>query len=238
MRRATKVKMDNEHGEEGEWHIVRSRNKDKHQSEKMKTSYFFTNFPESSTESSLWTLFAPYGNVVDVYVARKRDSHGNRFGFVRFTDVEDIQGMETKLGTILIGSFKLRANLAKFKRNLAKLEGASVAIKPQNPKIINQTNGSIPNGCGTKSYANAILNSSTITSPNISLFTSPDRCSWLENLIIGETKSFQILQNIHHICEDEDFHNVKIRFMGGLRVHIVKKKGDVIYPKRTNSVQV
>jgi hypothetical protein len=53
------------------------------------TSYFFTNFPEEAKVTGLWSKFARFGRVGEVYVLKKLDKQGQRFGFVKFREVRD-----------------------------------------------------------------------------------------------------------------------------------------------------
>ncbi|KAL4562325.1 hypothetical protein LXL04_034525 [Taraxacum kok-saghyz] len=48
------------------------------------TSFFFTNFPEKWAEEDLWKQFRKVGDIVDVFIARKRSLANKRFGFARF----------------------------------------------------------------------------------------------------------------------------------------------------------
>ena len=83
------------------------------------STFFFINFPYSWDDKRFWTLFQYYGSMVDVYISRKRNNAGKRFGFARFLGVKDLSD-GGKLKEIWIGYFKLQLNLAKFDRR--KLE--------------------------------------------------------------------------------------------------------------------
>ncbi|WJX71605.1 hypothetical protein P8452_55583 [Trifolium repens] len=80
------------------------------------TSFFITNFPEESTAEDLWNIFRHYWKVGEVFIPNKLDKGGKRFGFARFEDVEDKQKLLHKLEETWIGTYKLRANLPKFRR--------------------------------------------------------------------------------------------------------------------------
>ncbi|KAL4580253.1 hypothetical protein LXL04_016439 [Taraxacum kok-saghyz] len=84
------------------------------------TTFFFTNFPEHWNEAKLWKEFRRVGMVVDVFVARKRDKAGRKFGFTRFMKVLDIGKMEIDLNNIWMEKFRLRANVAKYGRHEEK----------------------------------------------------------------------------------------------------------------------
>lgn len=69
------------------------------------------NFPENWEVVNLWRTFKRYGDISDLYMARKRMKNGQNFGFARFNNMTDEKLMEKKLGGIWIGSFKLRVYL-------------------------------------------------------------------------------------------------------------------------------
>ncbi|MCI19800.1 RNA-binding protein 25-like, partial [Trifolium medium] len=83
------------------------------------TSFFFTNFPEETTTLELWNIFRSFWRVGEVYIPNKRDKAGKRFGFARFEDVEDQQKLLQKIEETWIGTYKIRANLPKFRRGEA-----------------------------------------------------------------------------------------------------------------------
>ncbi|KAK1432303.1 hypothetical protein QVD17_09198 [Tagetes erecta] len=75
------------------------------------TSYFIYNIPEEATEKSLMEVFKPFGNLVTVHIPVKRDVHGNRFGFARYTYVDDKIGLEKSLKGIKVDEAVLGINL-------------------------------------------------------------------------------------------------------------------------------
>jgi RNA recognition motif-containing protein len=55
--------------------------------------------------------------VGDVYIPKKVDKQGCRFGFVKFRGVKDALELLRSISNIWIGSFKLRVNRSKFRKN-------------------------------------------------------------------------------------------------------------------------
>ncbi|KAI3684819.1 hypothetical protein L6452_34045 [Arctium lappa] len=60
------------------------------------TSFLFFNFLEDWNVPHLWKAFKYYGNVGDIYMARRRMLNGKRFGFVRFKN--ELEGCERGVG--------------------------------------------------------------------------------------------------------------------------------------------
>ncbi|KAK2389417.1 putative serine/arginine-rich splicing factor protein [Trifolium repens] len=103
------------------------------------TSFFFTNFPEEAQVIELWSLFAKHGRVGEVYVPKKRDRRGNRFGFVKFKDVKSIDALCDRLEDVWLGSFKVKVNLARFGRDRKEVthqrKGGSIEKKGGAPTV-------------------------------------------------------------------------------------------------------
>ncbi|GLT99706.1 hypothetical protein SLE2022_171290 [Rubroshorea leprosula] len=72
------------------------------------TTFFIYNFPEKVEAKDLWYRFQMYGKVVDVFVPKKRDKWGKRFGFLRLLGVQNVSQMVRRLNEIWIDSYKLR----------------------------------------------------------------------------------------------------------------------------------
>ncbi|GKB87664.1 nucleotide-binding alpha-beta plait domain-containing protein, partial [Tanacetum coccineum] len=64
----------------------------------------------------LWNTCKQYGNVVDAYIPNTRSKAGNRFGFVRFIKIFDVERLVKNLCTVWVGCQKLHANVARFLR--------------------------------------------------------------------------------------------------------------------------
>ncbi|KAK2412588.1 SC35 splicing factor [Trifolium repens] len=60
-----------------------------HRLDQETTSYFITNFPEETNSMELWSKFARFARVGEVYIPNKVDKQGRRFGFVKFKEVTD-----------------------------------------------------------------------------------------------------------------------------------------------------
>ncbi|GLT98752.1 hypothetical protein SLE2022_162380 [Rubroshorea leprosula] len=80
-------------------------------------TFFFYNFPENCEEKELWYSFQRCGKVLDVYVPKKRDKWGKRFGFLRMLGVQNDNQMVRRLNDIWFGSYKLRVKIAEERSN-------------------------------------------------------------------------------------------------------------------------
>ncbi|KAJ9538625.1 hypothetical protein OSB04_031358 [Centaurea solstitialis] len=63
----------------------------------------------------MWRTFKRFGDLSDIYMAKRRLINGGKFGFVRFKHVDNEVLLEKRLRDIWIGNFRLRVHLAKQK---------------------------------------------------------------------------------------------------------------------------
>jgi hypothetical protein len=96
------------------------------------TTFYITNFPDNVNATDLWKSFSRYWTVGEVYIPAKTDRQGKRFGFARFADVDDVQSLLEKIEGTWIGTFKIRANISRFKRGDV---GEDLATKPVGTEI-------------------------------------------------------------------------------------------------------
>ncbi|KAJ9548111.1 hypothetical protein OSB04_020654 [Centaurea solstitialis] len=115
VRRKKTERLDNGRRRQRENGFRRSSGKDIFESRA--TTFYITNFSNRSTEADLWGIFKKIGKVVDVYVARKSNKSGARFGFARFLGITDKVGFERKLNNTWVGNCRLLANVARFGRD-------------------------------------------------------------------------------------------------------------------------
>ncbi|MCI25841.1 hypothetical protein A2U01_0047032, partial [Trifolium medium] len=79
-------------------------------------SFYVTNFPDDISLFHLKRGFEVCGILEDVYVAKKRNVHGNAFGFVMFSGVKNRAKLLKALNDVWFGHYRVRANFALFNR--------------------------------------------------------------------------------------------------------------------------
>lgn len=74
-------------------------------------------FANNVTETDLWYLFKKLGDMREVFISKRRNKNGRRYGFARFKGVEDVHFLERKLDNIILGGLKMYVNIPKFDRS-------------------------------------------------------------------------------------------------------------------------
>ncbi|GAU43941.1 hypothetical protein TSUD_284480 [Trifolium subterraneum] len=80
-------------------------------------SYYITNFPPLISLFHLRKGFEVCGILEDVYVARKRNVHGEVYGFVKFSNVKNAYKLEKALNVVSFGNFRVFARVARFDKH-------------------------------------------------------------------------------------------------------------------------
>lgn len=68
------------------------------------TTYFFSKFLDNYLEIDLWKIFIKGGKVWEIFLAKRRDKWGNRYGIVGFNGVQNEKYMEKQRDGIRIGN--------------------------------------------------------------------------------------------------------------------------------------
>ena len=78
------------------------------------TNYFISNLPYGCTPWEVKYVLGGFGEVAGVYIAKKNDKFGCRFGFISFKRVRDVRALEQRLNGTKMGRNILRVNVARF----------------------------------------------------------------------------------------------------------------------------
>jgi len=117
--------VDTRFGQHQRYHHANSRERDDI------TTFYFTRFPEHTTEKDLWAQFKKWGDVREVFISKHRNKGGRRYGFVRFKGVSDEHILERLLDNIIVGELKMYVNVPKYGRGKARSEEHKVKPRTQ-----------------------------------------------------------------------------------------------------------
>ncbi|PWA86209.1 nucleotide-binding alpha-beta plait domain-containing protein [Artemisia annua] len=78
------------------------------------TKLFVSNLPNGCIPGDVSEFMGYFGEVVNSYIARKRDKEGNRFGFVTFRKVKNTADLVKRMNGVKMGSCRLKINVARF----------------------------------------------------------------------------------------------------------------------------
>ncbi|GAU22961.1 hypothetical protein TSUD_247050 [Trifolium subterraneum] len=79
-------------------------------------SFYFTNFPPLISYFNLRKGFEVCGILEDIYVASKRNVHGEVYGFVKFSNVKNVHKLTKALNEVCFGNYRVHSSLARFDR--------------------------------------------------------------------------------------------------------------------------
>ncbi|KAL4556992.1 hypothetical protein LXL04_035162 [Taraxacum kok-saghyz] len=168
-KRETKGKMlprepDGREDKDEGWKTVRSR-RPHHSGSDEVTSFFVNNIPIDTTRSELWKPCSRFGQLVDIYIPRRRDAGGSYFAFVKYKRINSIEETIEKLNSVSFGGQLMKANISKHPRKPAPAATPKVAPPTTRPQPIHHNSSR-----GHRSYAD-VTNGHTpqMTPPRLTL---------------------------------------------------------------------
>nr|GEX77858.1 nucleotide-binding alpha-beta plait domain-containing protein [Tanacetum cinerariifolium] len=190
------------------------------------TSIYVTNFPEQFSFRDLWKKCQEYGRVIDVYIPNRGTKSGDRFGFVRFIHIKDVDRLVKNLCTLWMGCLRLHANVARFQRPpLNKAQHVKGAIVGQ--KSFGASSNSKVFSVSQSSYAGAVKNdgehkqvAEMDSKPSLVI----DESCMLEYdyslALKGNVADFGLLTNLKTVLTKEDFERFNLKYLRGFWVLI------------------
>ncbi|GJZ80915.1 nucleotide-binding alpha-beta plait domain-containing protein [Tanacetum coccineum] len=186
---------------------------------RVSTSIFVTNFPDSFTAKELFHACKQYGHVVDSFIPMKRSKGGKRFGFVRFINVFNVDRLGSNLCTIWVDRSKFQANIARFHR--PPLNSNKVTEK----KNVESHRGGyhVPRKDGGdmgKSFVNVVKSntrSGSVECDSTPAIVLDEECLYskdLTNSLLGRVKEFASLTNLKMALQNEGFADINVKYMG------------------------
>ncbi|KAL9997067.1 putative RNA recognition motif domain, nucleotide-binding alpha-beta plait domain superfamily [Helianthus debilis subsp. tardiflorus] len=232
--------------EGGSWNDFTSKKKNRKQGIEGSSSacrniskFYISNLPWGCNSWDDADFVKVFGEVVRVYIARKVDKAGRRFGFVSFKDVRDVKEMERALNGTKMGGHKLIANLVRFAKENATVDGGKKEGGRGKEKIHERPAQKIPditfassfqNGNG-RLFSDLFANKSTTPVELGKSAKSAEVCieiadetSAFKDLIgialVRRCKDLTILRNLNKYLYVTRYKGVSLSYMGSLSMFI------------------
>ncbi|GKA98527.1 RNA-directed DNA polymerase, eukaryota, reverse transcriptase zinc-binding domain protein [Tanacetum coccineum] len=189
---------------------------------RISTSIFVTNFPETFTAKDLFHSCKQYGHVVDSFIPFMKTKEGKRFGFVRFINVFNVDRLVNNLCTIWVRRLKLHANTARFQRKPvteSNIHAKSKVDYNRGDDKSSRSHGEVM-GIGN-SYVNILKSSNPAWNTDSPAIVPGDECVTskdLSNSLMGRVKEVASLTNLKTTLRNEGFVDLSIKYLGELWV--------------------
>ncbi|KAK9071462.1 hypothetical protein SSX86_010031 [Deinandra increscens subsp. villosa] len=226
--------------EDGGWQTVRRRQI----GNRLTHSFFISGFPHGTTAEDLWGVASNLGKMVDAYVSPKRRFNKEHFGFIRFSNVRDVEGLTRRLNEIVMGGRKISVNLAKTPRHLGFNNVQKGGVKEMHGRntVCSMVTGVLEDnhnsqGGGNKvSFRDMVAGIKTVQSKeqvvvgggtsNWKSFTIPDEggvypSSFFGRSLLGEAKDGKSLCSVKLLKTEGIGADFDVVYVGGLHVLLV-----------------
>ncbi|KAL9995881.1 putative RNA recognition motif domain, nucleotide-binding alpha-beta plait domain superfamily [Helianthus debilis subsp. tardiflorus] len=185
------------------------------------TKIFITNLPDGCSGADLAGQIREFGQIYDLYIVRKRDTHGNRFGFVSMLDVKDKVTLINNIRGIRMGEYRLWCSVARFVLEDGEINNNREDIrKPLNHKNYKQhVEEVIKEGTSATVDKGAWLFKDMLVGKTLNIDGKINAFSGLYGkAFIASMADLDSLKNIKVIIREVCTSEFKVQYLGGLDV--------------------
>ncbi|GKC23787.1 transposon TX1 [Tanacetum coccineum] len=175
---------------------------------------------------NLWMIFKKYGTVYDMFMVRRRLRNGQRFGFVRLKNINDVDSLLKKLEGIRISN-----NISRvYKAYDRKENKVGSQVHRQSTNGFEQTTSCKVNnrwGYNGGDESQTRGKDETFNQPKmrdigvLELGESDIESTILNRGIIGEVQDLDYLEKLPKLCEIKGLKEVEIKYLGRLERLVV-----------------
>ncbi|KAJ9557474.1 hypothetical protein OSB04_012088 [Centaurea solstitialis] len=198
-------------------------------------TFYITNLADLVSEADIWKVFIRIGKIVDLYVAKKRNKQGCRFGFARFLGISDLKGFEGKLNNTWVGGQRLLANVARFKRDdrpISKPNCKDDSPNKEPPRRTYQATGF------HKSFSEAVSGSKKVEDLVLDISIPGNAIDRMKANLIGKVSSLSKLWNVLDLKDADGCSDLNFRFLGGFYVMVEFKNSELAGNFLSNSKEI
>ncbi|KAL4581815.1 hypothetical protein LXL04_006346 [Taraxacum kok-saghyz] len=194
-------------------------------------SYYVSGMTTGVKKDDIRKCFERYGDLVDVFIGKKKDAAGKNFAFVKFHNVGDIWKLESDMQSVICAGKPVYVNVARYGRNKAPIfEPKDTTRKSHGPISHRQNSHRQPlkppqPSCYDVSIARRSY--ADVTSGSLPTPITPNPCNssinWLtDKVLVGEALSIDHLASLHAgLGSDVTLESIK--YLGGLKVRLTFK---------------
>ncbi|KAL4580367.1 hypothetical protein LXL04_016558 [Taraxacum kok-saghyz] len=212
-------------GDEVKWTKVQYRKKKNNDADfHGAISYYVAGMPTGVKKVDIRRSFEGFGDLVDIFMGKKKDAAGMNFAFVKFNNVEDIWKLESVMQNVICAGKPVSVNVARYGCDKSPIYDPNAAgskppalrtsRQPQRPFLPHRTRTVTT---GNRSYADVTSGLPTKPTPPLPTPIPLNPCNspknWLTNkVLVGEALSIDHMASLH-----------SIKYIGGLNVALCFK---------------
>ncbi|XP_068474614.1 uncharacterized protein [Phaseolus vulgaris] len=204
-------------------------------------TFFFSNFPDSHGEHEMFRIFRKWARVKEVFISRRPNRWGRRYGFVRFYPGPNEAKLEKQLDRIHIGNFKLYVNVPKYRRAEIKVmkrrpsTSTNAIFRVRSPHGKNKENEgwhehkTVRKGENLKpnqSYAEVVCKSVKDRWTGPAFETTSNAPAWLVSSAVGWMSPDISFESLSEEFVKGGMSSIKLRGMGDNLVLLTPKAGE------------
>jgi len=204
------------------------------------TTFFFSIFPNEYTESDMFKVFQRWARVKEVFVSRRLNKWGRRFGFVRFFYVRNVRWLEGELDQLIVGNRKLYVNIPRYRRSQEEYDrygrrelrntevGRHRGEGKEQQQETREKNGKKVwvEKQGSKSFVEAITGASQATWKEPTVKIPQQSMPWMKRSGIGHFKDDLTFDQVEEELLKGGLNMMQVRFLGDNHALLTPKEGE------------
>ena len=207
------------------------------------TTFFFSNFPRGFGEIDMLKIFQKWARVKEVFISRRLNKWGRRFGFVSFFGVRNAGRLKKELDQVYIGSRKLYVNIPKYKRThsesrrldtkVSRVTNAEKQTKHRKRyQIVAEPSGKQSSQeiwvekKGRRSYAEAVMGEHSEQWKGPSITTHFSVFLWMKRSVIGKLRDAMDLDRLGEEIVKGGMGMLRLKAMGDNLIMLTPREGE------------
>jgi len=207
------------------------------------TTFFCSNFSNGYGELDMHKVFKKWARVKEVFITRRLNKWGRRFGFVRFFEVGNVTSLEKELDQIYIGNKKLYVNIPRYQRHDSD-PGKRLSMVTKNPSTMSYAGSRRwdvegPTARervrrkevwvekkGNNSYADVVKGGSWQEWKGPVITTQKQVLPWMENSAIGQFNTELDFNQLGEKFLKGGMSMIKVRYLGDKLAMLTPRVGE------------
>ena len=176
-------------------------------------------------------VFQRRARVTEVFISRRLNKWGRRFGFVRFFEVRNVESLERELDSLFVGNMKLHVNVLRYRRH--QLEPVKEEMREmrvthlEKQRDIRKQKEIWVEKKRNRSYADIVKGEVQQKKWKGPTFKSHSHTMpWMVNNVVGQFEEVLDVDQLGEEFVKGGLNRVSIRYMGDKLVMLTPRKGE------------
>lgn len=193
--------------------------------QKKEKTFFLSNLPGWLKTEELRAECVRFGQLGDIYIARKKDKYGGSFAFARYGNIRHVDKMVKALNTLSFGGVRIWAKVARFGKEGNEGKNPRIPRKPSGGSTSGYQGRTFVGNHSNQSFKEILAGKKGDSHDDISQVlldeTGPAKAmEWAGRSVVGYAHNIAKLCKVDIDLGKVNLGRMEIRYLGGMKVLI------------------